>query len=103
LIESAFWYDLAFWILTVILIIAAIFTIETREVMHSVFGLATVFICVMGYFILLGAEYLGVIQLLVYVGAVTVMMVFAIMLTRRKMVENRETGEVSSKTDEEVE
>jgi NADH:ubiquinone oxidoreductase subunit 6 (subunit J) len=37
------------------------------------------------FFILLGAEYLAIMQILVYVGAVAVLMAFAIMLTRRRM------------------
>jgi NADH-quinone oxidoreductase subunit J len=47
--------------------------------------LATVFLLTAGIFILAGAEFLAVIQVLVYVGAVSVVILFGIMLTRRTL------------------
>ena len=87
MIDPDVWYHVAFWVICGIMTMAAIFTIEAKEVMHSVYGLALTFIMVACFFVLLGAEYLAVIQILVYVGAVAVLMAFAIMLTRRRMIE----------------
>lgn len=93
MIDPDIWYEVAFWTLAGILVIAAIFTIETKEVMHSIYGLATTFICVAGIFVLLNAEFLAIIQILVYVGAVSVLLAFAIMLTRRRIIEKEDEEE----------
>jgi len=85
MIDPEIWYHVAFWTIAGIMVIAAIFTIEAKEVMHSIYGLATTFISIAMFFILLGAEYIAMMQILVYVGAVTVLMAFAIMLTRRRI------------------
>lgn len=100
MIDPEIWYHLVFWIISGILVFAALFTVEAREVMHSVFGLATTFICIGILFILLGAEYLAIIQILVYVGAVAVLMAFAIMLTRRRIIHESEAQVESDRLEE---
>ena len=44
--------------------------------------LVVVFICVAGFFVMLSAEFLGVVQVLIYAGAVSILVIFAVMLTR---------------------
>jgi NADH-quinone oxidoreductase subunit J len=76
----------AFLILAAITIVAAIFVVHKKEVMHSAFYLALVFFCVGLFYFFLEAEFLGVIQMLVYVGAITILFAFSVMLTRRYIV-----------------
>ena len=67
-------------------ILAAAWAVVTgSDIVHSVVWLATVFLLTAGIFILAGAEFLAVIQVLVYVGAVSVVILFGIMLTRRTL------------------
>ncbi len=56
--------------------------ISARNIVHSAFYLATTLLCVAVYFIMLRAQYLAAVQILVYVGAVVVLILFALMLTR---------------------
>ncbi len=70
-----------------IAVTGAILAMEAREIMHAVYYLGTTFIAVAAIYLLLAAEYLMVVQLLIYVGAVTILMSFAIMLTRRTIRE----------------
>ncbi|MCL4384989.1 MAG: NADH-quinone oxidoreductase subunit J [Cyanobacteria bacterium] len=56
--------------------------IFARHIIHSALYLALTLLCVATYFILLKAEYLAVVQIMVYIGAVVVMILFALMLTR---------------------
>lgn len=100
MIDPEIWYHMAFWVITGIMVISALFTVEAREVMHSVYGLAATFICVGMLFILLGAEYLAIIQILVYVGAVAVLMVFALMLTRRRILDGSEEQKEKDRLEE---
>lgn len=62
----------------------AIGMLTTRNVMHAAFWLLEVMIAVGGLFLLLSAEYLAVVHVLVYAGAVSVLMLFVIMLSLRR-------------------
>ena len=75
-----------FLILAAILIIGAIAVLWTKEIVRSVMWLTMVFVGVGAIYVFLGSEYLGVIQILVYVGAVSVLMLFGIMLTKRRLL-----------------
>jgi NADH-quinone oxidoreductase subunit J len=76
--------DIAFLALSGLVIISAIFALEARELIYGAVGLAFSLIGVAGLFILLGAEYLAMFQVSVYVGAVVVLILFTIMLVRRE-------------------
>ncbi|MDR2698426.1 MAG: NADH-quinone oxidoreductase subunit J [Candidatus Methanoplasma sp.] len=73
----------AFVVLAAIAIAAALYVVSSEEVVHSAFYLALVFVCVAVTYFFLEAEFIGVIQMLVYVGAITILFAFSIMLTRR--------------------
>ena len=72
--------------LGVLVIISAILTLETKELMHGAFFLGLLLVTVGELFILMGAEYVGIIQILVYGGGVTVLMLFAMLFIPRKKV-----------------
>lgn len=76
-----------FVILPAISITPAIYVIYDRLPVHSAFYLALVFVTVAVTYFFLEAEFIGVIQLLVYVGAITILFAFSIMLTRRYIQE----------------
>ncbi|MCL1811470.1 MAG: NADH-quinone oxidoreductase subunit J [Methanomassiliicoccaceae archaeon] len=73
----------AFVVLAAIAVAAALYVVCAKEVVHSAFYLALVFVCVAVTYFFLEAEFIGVIQMLVYVGAITILFAFSIMLTRR--------------------
>ncbi|MDR1690871.1 MAG: NADH-quinone oxidoreductase subunit J [Candidatus Methanoplasma sp.] len=73
----------AFVVLAAIAIAASLYVVTAKEVVHSAFYLALVFVCVAVTYFFLEAEFIGVIQMLVYVGAITILFAFSIMLTRR--------------------
>jgi len=77
---------LAFIVLAIIIILAAVFVVISEEVVHSAFYLALVFVCVAVVYFFLEAEFIGVVQLMVYVGAITILFAFSIMLTRRTIM-----------------
>lgn len=80
---------IAFIVLAAIAIAAAVLVVTSKEIMHSAFYLALVFLCVGFTYYFLEAELIGVIQILVYVGAITILFAFSIMLTRRKIIEGK--------------
>lgn len=72
----------AFFILGIIAVGGALFMLNLRKVVHMVVALAFTFLSIAGLFVLLEAEFLAVAQVLIYGGAVTIIMLFGIMLTR---------------------
>ncbi|MGI9859778.1 NADH-quinone oxidoreductase subunit J [Moorella naiadis] len=74
---------LLFWLLAAITIAAALAVVLLKNIVHSALYLVLTFVGVAGLYILLQAEFLAAVQLLVYAGAVAVLIVFAVMLTRR--------------------
>lgn len=60
----------------------ALLAVLPKNIIHNVFGLATSLIGVAGLFIYLGSEFLAMMEILIYVGAICVAIVFAIMLSQ---------------------
>ncbi|MBI4568952.1 MAG: NADH-quinone oxidoreductase subunit J [Planctomycetes bacterium] len=72
---------LAFWALALLTLTTALFVALARNVLHAAFALVFTLAGVAGLYFFLGADFLGAAQFLVYVGGVTVLMVFAVMFT----------------------
>ena len=71
-----------FALLATITLVAAFRVVTSRVLLHSAFWLVLAFFGVAGVFVLLHAEFLAVAQVLIYVGAIAILMIFAIMLSR---------------------
>ena len=69
-----------FYIFSLIAIVSAIMVTVSRNTVHSVFFLILDFISISCLFIMIGAEFLGMIMLIVYVGAVAVLFLFVVMM-----------------------
>jgi len=76
---------IVFWFLAGLILAAAWAVVNGNDIVHSVVWLSTVFLLTAGLFILAEAEFLAVIQVLVYVGAISVVIIFGIMLTKRTL------------------
>jgi NADH-quinone oxidoreductase subunit J len=74
--------EAAFWILSAITVIGAMLAISLRNLIHCVLSLILFFLGIAGHYLLLRADFIGAVQILIYIGAVAVLMLFAIMLTR---------------------
>ena len=74
-----------FWVLAGLILAAAWAVVNGNDIVHSVVWLSTVFLLTAGLFILAEAEFLAIIQVLVYVGAISVVIIFGIMLTKRTL------------------
>ncbi len=77
----------AFLILSAIEVLAAIMVVLSRKLVHAVFWLAVTLITIGGIYVMFSSEFIAMIQIIVYAGAVPVVMLFGIMLTRRKIME----------------
>ena len=77
--------QLVFIILSIITLGAALAVVTSKNLFHSALFLILSFVGVAGLYILLEAGFLAAVQILVYVGAISILIIFAIMLTRRLM------------------
>jgi NADH:ubiquinone oxidoreductase subunit 6 (subunit J) len=72
----------AFWIMAVVAVISALGVVFLRNVFRAALSLVLCFITVAGLYITLSADFLAAVQILVYVGAISVLIILAIMMTR---------------------
>ena len=73
-------HSIFFYTFSIIAIISAIMVTTSKNTVHSVFFLILDFISISCLFIMIGAEFLGMIMLIVYVGAVAVLFLFVVMM-----------------------
>ena len=71
-----------FYVVAAVTVIGALGVVLARNVVHSALFLILALLAVAGVFILLSAEFLAIVQVLIYGGAVTILVLFAMMLTR---------------------
>ena len=76
---------IVFWIMTVFTLGGAIGVVSSKSLFHSALFLILSFFGVTGYYVLLSAGFLAVVQLMVYAGAIAILILFAIMFSRRPM------------------
>ena len=74
--------DVIFWVLAVGSVTAALGVVLLRDIFRAALLLVVVFLAVAGFFVMMNAEFLAVVQVLIYAGAIAVLIIFAIMLTR---------------------
>tara|TARA_Y100000590_G_scaffold168398_1_gene192592 strand:+ start:95 stop:715 length:621 start_codon:yes stop_codon:yes gene_type:complete len=73
-------HSIFFYFFSVIAVFSAVMVVVSRNAVHSVFFLILDFISISCLFIMIGAEFLGMIMLIVYVGAVAVLFLFVVMM-----------------------
>jgi len=76
--------SVAFLVIAIITLSGALAAATLRKLIHAALCLVIAFVGLAASFFLLGAEFVGLVQVFVYVGAVAVLIVFTILLTRRE-------------------
>jgi NADH-quinone oxidoreductase subunit J len=74
----------AFFVITILTLAAALAAASLSKLIHAALSFAMAFVGIAAFYFLLGAEFVGLVQVFVYVGAVAVLIVFTILLTRRE-------------------
>ena len=73
----------AFAAIAILTLAAALAAATLQKLMHAALSFAVMFVGISAFFFLLGAEFVGLVQIFVYIGAVAVLIVFTILLTRQ--------------------
>lgn len=79
--------SLIFYLIAGIIVVFALLTVLSKNLVHSALHMVAAFIGIAALYALLMADYLAVVQVLIYVGAVSIIIVFGIMLTRRESMD----------------
>ena len=74
--------DLIFYLFAALAVVSAIAVIVVRDIFKAALCLILLFMTVAGIYLLLHADFLAIIQILIYVGAISILLIVAIMLTR---------------------
>ena len=76
-------FSIAFYVTTFIVIVSAIAAVFARNIVIAAFGLFFTLLGMTGFYILLGADFLAITQVIVYVGGILILMLFGVLLTHR--------------------
>ena len=76
------WQEISFWVLAVVMSVAAIRVVTATNVIHAALYLVATLMSAGVLYVLLLAEFVAWVQILVYVGAIVILMLFGLMLTR---------------------
>ena len=83
-------YSITFYLFSLVAVLSALMVISSKNSVHSVLFLILSFINAAGLFVLLGAEFLAMILVIVYVGAVAVLFLFVVMMLDINFIKLRE-------------
>ena len=75
-------FDIVFWLLAVLTVSAALAVVIFRDVFRAALSLILLFLTIAVLYITLYADFLAVVQILIYVGAISILIIVAVMLTR---------------------
>jgi NADH:ubiquinone oxidoreductase subunit 6 (subunit J) len=78
------WDDALFWVFACLMVISGLMVVTMRDIIRCGLAMIVCFGALAGIYVLLGATLIGAAQVIVYIGAISVLILFAIMLTQTK-------------------
>lgn len=88
-------YDLIFYLFAAVTVLSAFFVVTNRNIVYSAFFLLFTFFGVAGIYVLLGADFVAIVQLIVYVGGILILLLFGVMLTNKITNVEIKTGTIN--------
>ena len=83
------WEDVLLWLLAAVMLGAGLLVVTMRDIIRCGLAMIVCFLALAGIYVLMGLPLLGAAQVLVYIGAISVLVLFAIMLTQTKDAPSR--------------
>lgn len=84
--------QIVFYVVAALAILGALGVVASGDIVHAALFLILALLMTAGVFVLLSAEFIGLVQILIYGGAVTILVIFALMLTRARQLRMRLNG-----------
>jgi len=75
-------FDIAFWVLAVVAVVSALAVVMLRNIFRAALAMMLCFLMIAGLYASLGADFLALIQVIIYIGAISILIILSIMLTR---------------------
>lgn len=76
-------YDIIFYLFAIVTVASAIVVVTAKNIIYSAFSLLVTLFGIAGLYVLLGSDFIAVVQLMVYVGGILILMIFGVMLTHK--------------------
>ena len=89
-------YDIIFYLFATVTLLSAFFVVTTRNIVRAAFFLLFTFFGVAGIYVLLGADFVAIVQLIVYVGGILILLIFGVMITNKITSVDIKTGTVQT-------
>lgn len=89
------YYDLIFYLFATLTLLSALMVVTNRNIVHSAFYLLFTFFGVAGLYVLLAADFIAIVQLIVYVGGILILLLFGVMLTNKITNVEIKTGTIN--------
>lgn len=86
------YYSLIFWLFALITVGSAFIVVMSKNLIYSVFSLMLTFFGVAGLYVLMSADFIAIVQLIVYVGGILIVLIFGVMLTNSVLTEGMKTS-----------
>ena len=83
---------LVFWFIALLTVASSVLVVTARNILHAAFSLCMAFLGVAGLYIYLHADFVAAVQLIVYVGGILVLIMFAIMFSSNVVEDTAESG-----------
>jgi len=87
-------YDIIFYLFATVTVVSAFVVVTTRNIVHAAFYLLFTFLGVTGIYVLLGADFVAIVQLIVYVGGILILLIFGVMITNKITEVDIKTGTI---------
>ena len=87
-------YYIIFYLFAAVTLVSAFFVVTNRNIVHSAFYLLFTFFGVAGIYVMLGADFVAIVQLIVYVGGILILLLFGVMLTNKITNVDIKTGTI---------
>ncbi len=86
--------NFVFYIFILLTALSTTYVLVSKNVLHAAFSLLLTFVCIAGLFVFGGADFVGMAQILVYIGGILVLIIFGVMLTNQKAGQSEEANDV---------
>lgn len=76
-------YEIIFYLFAIVTVLSAFMVVTTRNIVYSAFYLLFTLFGIAGLYVLLGADFVAIVQLVIYVGGILILLLFGVMLTNK--------------------
>lgn len=87
-------YDIIFYLFAILTVVSAYFVVTNKNIVHSAFFLLFTLFGIAGIYVLLGADFLAIVQIMVYVGGILILLLFGVMITNKITDVSIKTGTI---------